>query len=403
MRKIIVGAVAALMAISLAPSSFAAVNEAVVQGTIGMKWQVTSSGSVTAADASFKLSDENVCPGSGPYSLKMEHNNNVSGTIAIKIPVTLTANSTYRITFKSTEGMGNNTLRQKVILGQSDKGWASGCRMFSSNKNVTTVNLEDGWMQHTFDYTAPAGALWLSLGTEQKGVDRYFDDFEISLVTTDDEGSEVLTPLEIPNGDFNFKDPSVKNISAYRNVISWEETESYDTLNLYEKNTSGEFVKVTEAEYPATECTVNLPAEPKTYYITTVTDGVETIDVPVTVFPDKQISAITLKNASDETIESLESGTLTAAISIENNSVEEGIDAQLITVLYKDDVVVSASATAAQTIAANGATVDPTVLSLPVTVDLTDEGVYRLEVYVWDSFAAMNVVANTLVVNEPAE
>lgn len=403
MKKIIAGAVAALMAISLAPAGFAAANEAVTNGSIGMKWQVTSSGSVTAADASFKLSDENVCPGSGPYSLKMEHNNNVSGTIAIKIPVTLTASSKYRITFKSTETMGNGTLRQKVILGPSDKGWASGCRMFSSNSGVTTVNLENGWMRHTFDYTAPSGALYLSLQTNQTGVDRYFDDFEISLIGTDESGNEVLTPLEIPDADFNFKNPSVKNITAAKNVISWEETESYDTLNVYEKTAAGAFSKVAEIAYPETKCTVEVPQDVKTYYITTVTDGTETIDVPVTVFPDKQISALVLKNSSGETIESLESGTLTAEISIENNSVEEGIGAQMIAVLYKDDTVVAAAATDAKTIAPNGATVDPTVLSLPVTVDLTDEGVYRLEIYVWDSFAAMNVVADALVVNEPAE
>ena len=401
MIKIKSSIIAIIMMFGLIPNGFAAVNEAVTKGSIGMTWPVTSSG-VTADDACFKLSTENVCPDSGPYSLKMEHNNNVSGSIAIKIPVSLVVDARYRITFKSTVTMRNSTANQKIILGPSATGWASGCKMFSSSNNVTCIALdeseEDGWVQQSFPFTAKSADLYLSLQTDMNGKDRYFDDFELSLLDSNDN---VVENLVIPNADFNFKDPAIQNISVDENVISWEEKETYDVVKVYEKATDGTYSKLAEITYPETSYTAAVLAEQKIYYLTTVTNGEETLEIPVAVVPDKQISEITLKNSGQSLLQSLETGTLSAEISIENNSVSDGIKAQLIAVLYKDEIVVESEATEPLTINPNGSLVEPTILSVPISISTLDDGEYRLEIFVWDSFKTMNTVKSSIIVNEP--
>ena len=219
MKKIVSLLLAGAMLMSFATVGSAAtgIDTPVVKGTIGDGW-IVSNGNMTDANiASFQLSDDNAY--SLPYSMKLTHSSaGVDGkTIGITIPATLTANSQYKIRFKSTEPIRNTTTNSYIYFGQG-LGWTSGCKQYSSTKNATITQLGDsGWYQNEFYYTVKTSSLILSLNTVAGTFeDRYFDDFEISLVTTDDAGNEVLTPVEI-------KDPS---FDATAQTVEPEETEA---------------------------------------------------------------------------------------------------------------------------------------------------------------------------------
>ncbi len=215
MKKIIalLLAGATMMSCTTMAMAEATLDTPILNGTIGDGWVVKAENGVTADVAGFSLSDDNAY--SLPYSLKLSHPvkadsaTDINYRIGITLPVQLTQGSKYKISFKSTEPMRNSTINTNMYFGKQ-LGWHSGWKQYSSVTADTVVQKlgDSGWYQNTFYYTAGASNILLGLNTHCNAFEaRYFDDFEISLVTTDAEGKEILTPLELKDPSFDATAP----------------------------------------------------------------------------------------------------------------------------------------------------------------------------------------------------
>lgn len=254
MKKIISLALAGSMLLSFATTGSAAaaeINKPMTSGTIGGGWVVSNQTITDTNIASFQLSDDNAY--SLPYSLKLTHETKTTTEqkIGIKIPVTLEQGAKYKIRFKATAEMGNGSINKYTYFGNA-LGWSSGCKQYSNLKTADGDSAkalgESGWYQNEFYYTAQGNVLYLSLATETLSetdaaqndhtfTARYFDDFEIYKVTTDESDNEVLTPVEITDASFDATAPatgtnvtdSVSEKTAYF-TNDWKNTIEKGTL-----------------------------------------------------------------------------------------------------------------------------------------------------------------------------
>ncbi len=252
----------------------------VINGTVGGVWEVISS-DITADIVNVQLSTANVLDTSAPYSLRIEHlTASDTGVIAVKIPVTLEENAKYRINFKSTELMSAGTPRQNMIFGPSATVWVEGSKQFSSSTGVTSTNLGTVgdliWYEHTFDYNSKAKEMYLTYEPKKGLYSRYFDDFKISKINYDAEGTEIgTTALDIPN--WNFDTVSESEPEGPEKVISgtlgnyWEVTSKDVTAEQLNFQLSTENVLDTSAPNA-----LKLEATEKV-------DGVIAVKIPVTL------------------------------------------------------------------------------------------------------------------------
>lgn len=234
MKKIISLALAGSMLLSFATTGSAAstaIDTPMTSGTIGGGW-VVSNQTITDTDiASFQLSDDNAY--SLPYSLKLTHGTqtDTEHKIGIKIPVTLESGAKYKVRFKSTEPMRSTVLNQKLAFSNGF-GYVSGVTKQYSSVDCSKNNIGDsGWYQNEFYYNAQGRELYLWLNALASAFTaRYFDDFEIYKVTTDDDENEVLTPVEIADASFDATAPATGTdvtdsvTTGYVNFDGWAQT-----------------------------------------------------------------------------------------------------------------------------------------------------------------------------------
>ena len=404
MKKIIalISSAAVIISCSSVVMAKGTANTPVLNGVLGGNWTVLAEDKVDESEAYFELTEENVF--SGKYALKLAHPKTESDTIpsnsdygyriGVTIPVSLTVGTKYLVSFKSTAPIQAMMVNQNMYFGQG-YGWTSGCFMYSGNPVRRDAIGNTGWYQNALNYTANSTKFIFSLSL-RAGVfpDRYYDDFEIRPYNSDGSLGDAL---DIPNADFEFSEPAIKDVQVEKNVVSWTESDSYDFVNVYEKDAKGKYSLSAELPYPENVYTAEVTEGEKTYYFTTVTGGVESLEIPVSIVPDMQISEISVKNEDDTEISNLEAGNLRTEISIENNHLENPIKAQLIAVLYKNNSVIKTAASEAVTIEKNGNTSEATKLSADITVPSLEDGKYRLEVFVWDSFKTMNIVKKSVI------
>lgn len=205
----------------------------------------------------------------------------------------------------------------------------------------------------------------------------------------------------------------IENVTQTRTSISWEipEDAEYEELKIYRETDDGKTTFVKSLDYGVTTVTAEelgsfegtyILKPVKTVQITMANQDNKKVDKKLEMDGEKVVVlkdaeyGMGLYNGATE-LTSLQAGTYTAKAYVKNNKVDDGIGAQLITILKKDGKRIASAASEVKT-----APADETKTSYEASITIPDlsDGEYELSMFLWDSLEGMKRIIPSTTISE---